>query len=79
MSGRWRDNEAKKRYMRAYHRANYERLHPFSVQRTREWRARKARQSIAVDQFLEAFERFEYARRCEAVRAEISAEAREWK
>jgi hypothetical protein len=45
------------------------------AKRVREFRERKRRQAIAVDEFLEAFEHFEHGRRC----AELSAEVREWR
>jgi hypothetical protein len=63
----------KLKYMREYYHKNYERLFPAAVLRVKEWKARKGRQAVAVEEFLNAFEGFEYARRC----AELRAEARE--
>jgi hypothetical protein len=68
--GQWRDQEAKRAYMREWSRENRARLRAGRAERMRVWRARKARQAVAIDEFLRAFEGFEYARRCADMRRE---------
>jgi hypothetical protein len=63
----------KLKYMREYHKANYERLHPASVVRWREHRERRKRQALAAERFLDAFDRFERIKLFEAARAEAGA------
>jgi hypothetical protein len=61
----------KLKYMREYYHKNYERLFPAAVLRVKEWKARKNRQAMAIDEFLEAFEWFEYEQRCADLRSEV--------
>lgn len=65
--GSWNDLEAKRRYMREWHRENWPRLRAMSSARVQAWRARKARQAVKIDEFLSAFGEFDYARKCEEV------------
>jgi hypothetical protein len=68
----------KLKYMREYYHKNYERLFPAAVLRVKEWRERKNRQAVAIDEFLDAFDGFEYARRCAEMHAE-TRERRQWR
>lgn len=62
----------KLRLMREWN-ARFRELHPTHMREMcKKWREHKARQEVAIGEFLDAFERFEYERRC----AEISREAK---
>jgi hypothetical protein len=58
----------KLKYLREYHKRNYERLHPASVVRWRECRARKARQLAFVSEWWRIVDKVEHERACRNVR-----------
>lgn len=63
--------EEQLQYMRDYHLANWERLREPSAERYRMWKARKKRQAVVIGEVLDAFERFERAKKCEELRREV--------
>jgi hypothetical protein len=52
--------------------ARFRERHPgYAWEYVKRWRARKARQAVVVDKFLEVFDGYEHAKRCAEVRAEV--------